>query len=159
MKLKGNVSASTQIKNVFKKGDIIIIAVPTQHIRNVLKDIDFPVDKPAISASKGIEIDTLKLISDVIYESLKIEKKLIFALSGPSFAKEVALGLPTAVTLGGEVSLGEKLQISLNTQNFRLYLNEDIKGVQIGELLKTLLPLLLEQVTVWDWVIMQGLVL
>ena len=141
IRLRENISAFTDVKKVFIEGEIIIIAVPTQHIRDVLTDVDFPVEKPVISASKGIEIDTLKLISEVIYESLKIEKRLIFALSGPSFAKEVALGLPTAVTLGGEISLGEKLQMTLNTQSFRLYLNEDIKGVQIGGAVKNVIAI------------------
>ena len=141
IRLRENISAFTDVKKVFREGEIIIIAVPTQHIRDVLTDVDFPVEKPVISASKGIEIDTLKLISEVIYESLKIEKRLIFALSGPSFAKEVALGLPTAVTLGGEISLGEKLQMTLNTQSFRLYLNEDIKGVQIGGAVKNVIAI------------------
>ncbi|MBK3331886.1 NAD(P)-dependent glycerol-3-phosphate dehydrogenase [Persephonella atlantica] len=141
IKLRENIHASTDLKKVFRESDIIVVAVPTQHIRDVLKDIDFPVDKPVISASKGIEIDTLKLISDVIFETLKIDRKLIFALSGPSFAKEVALGLPTAVTLGGEISIGEKLQMALNTQSFRLYLNEDITGVQIGGAVKNVIAI------------------
>ena len=139
--LKENIQGTTDIKFAFDKGDIIIVAVPTQFIRQTLQHIDYPVEKPVISASKGIEIESLKLISDVIAETIKIDKKLIFALSGPSFAKEVAAGLPTAVTLAGDLELGEKLQSILNTESFRLYLNEDIIGVQIGGAVKNVIAI------------------
>ncbi|SNZ03963.1 glycerol 3-phosphate dehydrogenase (NAD(P)+) [Persephonella hydrogeniphila] len=141
IKLSENIEASTDIYEVFGKGDIIIVAIPTQSIREVLKKIDFPVKKPVISASKGIEIESLKLISEIIYETLSIERDLIFVLSGPSFAKEVAVGLPTAVTLAGNSKLGEKLQNHMNTTSFRLYLNEDIIGVQIGGAVKNVIAI------------------
>ena len=141
IKLAENIDASTDIYEVFDRGDIVIIAVPTQNIRDVLRKIDFPVRKPVISASKGIEIESLKLISDVIYETLDIEKELIFVLSGPSFAKEVASGLPTAVTLAGNSETGEKLQNHMNTNTFRLYLNDDITGVQIGGAVKNVIAI------------------
>jgi len=139
--LKKNIYADEDLQRVFKKGDIVIIAVPTQSIRDILKNIDFPVEKPVISASKGIEIQSLKLISEVILETLLIDKDLVFVLSGPSFAKEVAMGLPTAVTLAGEISLGEKIQNTMNTNSFRLYLNDDIKGVQIGGAVKNVIAI------------------
>ncbi|WP_456383851.1 NAD(P)H-dependent glycerol-3-phosphate dehydrogenase [Persephonella sp.] len=137
--LNKNITASTDIEYVFDKGDIVIISIPTQHIRTTLSKIKGKVEKPVISASKGIEIESLKLISDVIGETLSIKKELIFVLSGPSFAKEVAKGLPTAVTLAGEAGLGEEIQTILNTETFRLYLNEDIIGVQIGGAVKNVI--------------------
>ncbi len=139
--LKKNIHGSEDLHFVFERGDIVIIAVPTQSIRDLLKRIDFPVEKPVISASKGIEIQSLKLISDVIQETLQIDRNLVFVLSGPSFAKEVALGLPTAVTLAGETNLGEKIQNRMNTGSFRLYLNEDIRGVQIGGAVKNVIAI------------------
>ena len=139
--LKENIYGSEDLHLVFERGDLIIIAVPTQSIREVLKRIDFPVKKPVISASKGIEIQSLKLISDVIQETLLIDSDLVFVLSGPSFAKEVAMGLPTAVTLAGDINLGEKIQNRMNTSSFRLYLNEDIKGVQIGGAVKNVIAI------------------
>ncbi len=139
--LKKNIRGSVDLNFVFERGDIIIIAIPTQSIRDILKKIDYHVEKPVISASKGIEIQSMKLISDVIKETLKIDKNLIFVLSGPSFAKEVALGLPTAVTLAGEINLGERIQSKMNTSSFRLYLNEDINGVQIGGAVKNVIAI------------------
>ncbi len=141
IKLKENIKASTDLKAVFEKGDIVIIAVPTQRVREVLKSIDFTVEKPVISASKGIEISTLKLVSQIIEESLSIDKSNIFVLSGPSFAKEVALGLPTAVTLAGEEKKAEQLQRRLNTETFRLYVSTDITGVQIGGAVKNIIAI------------------
>ncbi|NPA53743.1 MAG: NAD(P)-dependent glycerol-3-phosphate dehydrogenase [Aquificae bacterium] len=141
IKLSKNIKGLTDINEAFEKGDIIIIAVPTQRIRETLKNVYISLEKPVISASKGIEISTLKLISQIIEEILKIKKENIFVLSGPSFAKEVALGLPTAVTLAGEEKKAEKLQNVLNTPSFRLYISEDVTGVQIGGAVKNIIAI------------------
>ncbi|WP_457639999.1 NAD(P)H-dependent glycerol-3-phosphate dehydrogenase [Persephonella sp.] len=141
IKLRENITASTDLQLVFRQGNLVVIAVPTQYVREVLSCIDGTVEKPVVSASKGIEIESLKLLSDVIQESLSIEKELVFVLSGPSFAREVAEGLPTAVTLAGDEKLGEKLQSVMNTETFRLYLNEDIVGVQIGGAVKNVIAI------------------
>ncbi len=142
IKLSPNISASTDINAVFSQGDIVIIAVPTQRVREVLEKVsNKKIKKPVISASKGIEISTLKLVSQIIEDVLDIEKENIFVLSGPSFAKEVALGLPTAVTLAGEEKFAEKLQGILNTNTFRLYVSTDINGVQIGGAVKNIIAI------------------
>ena len=142
IKLSQNISASTDINTVFSQGDIVIIAVPTQRVREVLEKVsNKKIKKPVISASKGIEISTLKLVSQIIEDVLDIEKENIFVLSGPSFAKEVALGLPTAVTLAGEEKFAEKLQGVLNTNTFRLYVSTDINGVQIGGAVKNIIAI------------------
>ncbi len=142
IKLSPNISASTDINTVFSQGDIVIIAVPTQRVREVLEKVsNKKIKKPVISASKGIEISTLKLVSQIIEDVLDIEKENIFVLSGPSFAKEVALGLPTAVTLAGEEKYAEKLQGVLNTNTFRLYVSTDINGVQIGGAVKNIIAI------------------
>ncbi len=142
IKLSQNISASTDINAVFSQGDIVIIAVPTQRVREVLEKVsNKKINKPVISASKGIEISTLKLVSQIIEDVLDIEKENIFVLSGPSFAKEVALGLPTAVTLAGEEKFAEKLQGVLNTNTFRLYVSTDINGVQIGGAVKNIIAI------------------
>ncbi len=142
IKLSSNISASTDINTVISKGNIVIIAVPTQRVREVLEKVsNKKINKPVISASKGIEISTLKLVSQIIEDVLDIEKEDIFVLSGPSFAKEVALGLPTAVTLAGEEEYAEKLQEVLNTNSFRLYVSTDINGVQIGGAVKNIIAI------------------
>ncbi|ACO04028.1 MAG TPA: NAD(P)-dependent glycerol-3-phosphate dehydrogenase [Persephonella sp.] len=139
--LSENIRGCTDINEAVKDCDILIVAVPTQSVREVLKKIKYDISIPVISASKGIEINTLKLISDIIKEVLGIQDDLIFALSGPSFAKEVALGLPTAVTLAGNIKIGEKLQEKLNTETFRLYITEDIIGAEIGGAVKNVIAI------------------
>ncbi len=139
--LSNNIKGHTDINNAVKDCDILIVAVPTQSVRDVLNIIKEKISVPVISASKGIEINSLMLISDIIYQVLNTEKNLIFALSGPSFAEEVAKGLPTAVTLAGDIKLGEKLQEKLNTETFRLYITEDIKGVEIGGAVKNVIAI------------------
>ncbi|NPA13057.1 MAG: NAD(P)-dependent glycerol-3-phosphate dehydrogenase [Aquificae bacterium] len=139
IKLNSNISADTDLQSVVDKGDLLVVAIPTQYIRDVLTKIKGSIDKPVISASKGIEIDTLKLPTQIIQDSVSIQEGLVFALSGPSFAKEVALGLPTAITLAGDTTIGGEIQNSLNTENFRMYLNRDIIGVQIGGAVKNVI--------------------
>ncbi len=141
IKLRENIFGLTDINEAFSKGDIIIIAVPTQRVREVLEKVSLDIDKPVISASKGIEISTLKLVSEIIKETLQLKEENIFVLSGPSFAREVAQGLPTAVTLAGEENKVEELQSILNTQSFRLYISGDIIGVQIGGAVKNIIAI------------------
>ncbi|WP_457644695.1 NAD(P)H-dependent glycerol-3-phosphate dehydrogenase [Persephonella sp.] len=141
IRLSENIVGCTQINEAVKECDILIVAVPTQSVREVLSSINSEISVPVISASKGIEINSLKLISDIIKEVLNIQDDLIFALSGPSFAKEVALGLPTAVTLAGNIKIGEKLQEKLNTETFRLYITDDIIGAEIGGAVKNVIAI------------------
>jgi len=140
-KLNTNIKATIDLNDAVNLGDIVIIAVPTQSIRNVLSHIKLKETKPFISASKGIEIKTLKLISEIIQEILGLNKEEIFSLSGPSFAKEVMQGLPTAVTLAGDICKGKELQNLLNTPTFRLYITEDIRGVEIGGAVKNIIAI------------------
>ncbi len=140
-KLNENIKATTDINYAVNNSDVVIIAVPTQSIRSVLSHINLDKEKPFISASKGIEIKTLKLISEIIEEILGIEKAKIFSLSGPSFAREVMQGLPTAVTLAGDICEGKELQKLLNTPTFRLYITEDIRGVEIAGAVKNIIAI------------------
>ena len=134
--------ASTDLQSVIQKSEIVIIAIPTQAIRVVLKPYsELFKNKVIVSASKGIEIETLYLVCDILNDILEIEKNHLFVISGPSFAKEVASGLPTAVTLAGELTLGEELQRLLTTDTFRLYLTDDINGVEIGGAVKNVIAI------------------
>ncbi|WP_457623851.1 NAD(P)H-dependent glycerol-3-phosphate dehydrogenase [Persephonella sp.] len=139
--LSKNIIGEENLNKAISSGDIIIIAVPTQSIREVLSQVSSPIKVPIISASKGIEIRTLKLISQIILDLVDVNPELVFSLSGPSFAKEVAVGLPTAVTLAGNIGIGEQLQEILNTENFRLYITEDIIGVEIGGAVKNVIAI------------------
>ncbi len=141
-KLPKNIHATESLDFTFEETDIVIIVIPTQSIRNLLKKLkNKKVDKPVISASKGIEINSLKLVSDVILDVLNIYKENIFALSGPSFAKEVIKGLPTAIVLGGDICKGREIQRLLSSETFRVYTNQDIIGVEIGGAIKNVIAI------------------
>jgi glycerol-3-phosphate dehydrogenase (NAD(P)+) len=96
-----------------------------------------------VSASKGIENDTLLTMSEVIRETLSLhEKNRIAVLSGPSFAQEVSREIPTAVTIASEnKGRAQQLQKIFSTPYFRVYTNSDVTGVEIGGSLKNVIAL------------------
>jgi glycerol-3-phosphate dehydrogenase (NAD(P)+) len=140
IKLNINIKPIYDLQELINKSDILIVVIPTQYIRQTLSRVKIE-NKPVISASKGIEIESLKLVSDIIEESLGINKKYIFALSGPSFAKEVIKGLPTAVVLAGNTEIGNKLLSYLNTKTFRVYLSDDLVGAEVGGAIKNVIAI------------------
>lgn len=141
IRLNQRITPEYELQRLVDKSDVVIVAIPTQYIRQTLSGIKINTDKFIVCASKGIEIDSLKLVSQVIEESLNIDRDYIYALSGPSFAKEVIRGLPTAITLAGEVEKGKKLQKLLNVSSFRVYLSDDIVGVEVGGAIKNVIAI------------------
>ena len=97
--------------------------------------------KTVINASKGLEIKTFRRISSIIKDLGP--KAEVFVLSGPSFAEEVSRGLPTAVVLGysGDRERAEVIRDAFNAENFRVYLNEDLVGVELGGALKNVIAI------------------
>ena len=113
--------------------DVILAVVPAQTLRSVLEAMAPHVsnDAPIIVCAKGIEHGTGLFLSEVVAEILPDHAPAI--LSGPSFAKDVAQGLPTAVTLAAHSGdLAAKLASMLATPWFRLYSSSDVRGVEIG---------------------------
>ena len=100
---------------------------------------------PLVSATKGIENDTLKRISEIIEENVAAACTFaprVAALSGPSFAKEVARGDPTAITVASKDSeLATAIQRDFSDQTFRVYTNDDIVGVELGGSLKNVIAI------------------
>jgi glycerol-3-phosphate dehydrogenase (NAD(P)+) len=123
----------------------MILAVPTKAIREVLGKIRAIQKSPLtiVHVSKGIEPDTLLRISEVIKQEMSTELlKDIVVLSGPSHAEEVSLRHPTTVTVSSENMLAaEKVQDLFINQNFRVYTNPDVIGVEIGGALKNIIAL------------------
>ena len=113
------------------KAEAITLAVPSFAMGTVLRQIAvFPCKaKIFINLAKGLDRKTGKTMSELI-ESI-LGAKHVYALSGPSHAEEVGRDIPTAVVLAGEnLELGKKLQLSLSTPRFRVYLSDDIHGVE-----------------------------
>ncbi|MED4227064.1 NAD(P)H-dependent glycerol-3-phosphate dehydrogenase [Neobacillus cucumis] len=123
----------------------IVLAVPTKAIREVLGKIRAVQKAPLIitHVSKGIEPNTLLRISEIIKQEMPKEMlKDIVVLSGPSHAEEVSLRHPTTVTVSSEnMQTAEYVQDLFINQNFRVYTNSDIIGVEIGGALKNIIAL------------------
>ena len=122
--------------------DALLIVVPAQFVRNVTQNLAKHINPktPLIICAKGIETNSSKLMSQVIKET--IPNATIAILSGPSFASDVAKGLPTAVTLATkDESLGQALSESLGHKALRPYWSNDLIGVQIGGAVKNVLAI------------------
>lgn len=134
-----------KLEEVLKDIEILIVAVPTKAIREVVGQIVPLLSKKVLicHVSKGIEPDTLKRISEMITEEVPDHLyEDIVVLSGPSHAEEVSRRQPTTVTASSaNLEAAEKIQDLFINQNFRVYTNPDIVGVEIGGALKNIIAL------------------
>jgi len=122
--------------------DLILAVPPAQHMRSTLTAFaaHHRTGVPIILCSKGIERGSLKLMTDVLAETLPAAPAAV--LSGPSFAAEVARGLPSAVTLAcADEALGEALMWTLSAPGFRPYLATDLIGAEVGGAIKNVLAI------------------
>jgi glycerol-3-phosphate dehydrogenase (NAD(P)+) len=122
--------------------DMLLIATPAQHLRGAANMVAAHVTKavPVIACAKGIEHGTHKFMTDVIAEAAPHTLPAI--LSGPSFADDVARGLPTAVTLAAkDETLAGALVQALGSATFRPYHTTDVRGVEIGGAAKNVLAI------------------
>ncbi len=145
-KLSDNIYPSNSLEKVVTKKDIVVMVVPSQVYRTVARQmIPFLKDNAVVvSASKGIENETLFTMTGVWQEELSgIKKKVeIATLGGPSFAKEVIRGIPTAVTVASTYpSLARELQKIFSTKYFRVYTSTDKIGVELGGALKNVIAI------------------
>ncbi len=119
--------------------DAWLVVTPAQHMRSVLEAAPQSA-KPLVLCSKGIEEASGRLLHDVAAGACP--GAVVAALSGPSFANEVAAGLPTAVTLAAaDASLAESLRDRLARPSFRIYLSDDVVGAEIGGAVKNVLAI------------------
>ena len=124
------------------EADAVLLAVPAQHVRAVLARLapDLPAGRPVVICAKGIESDTGALISEVVHAVMPAAPLAV--ISGPTFAAEVARGLPTAVTLAcADTALGADLVRLLRGRTLRPYLSGDVIGAQVGGAVKNVLAI------------------
>ena len=124
--------------------DIVLLAVPCQYLRESLTRLAplLPDNRVFVCASKGLELGTQKRMSELVEETLPGKKPRYAILSGPSFAKEVAQGKPTAVVLGcADAALGEELRAVFSTPVFRVYSSTDVVGVELGGAIKNVMAI------------------
>ncbi|MDY6856199.1 MAG: NAD(P)H-dependent glycerol-3-phosphate dehydrogenase [Thermodesulfobacteriota bacterium] len=144
-KLSDNIYPTASFAEVCKGKGILVSVVPSHVVRNTISQtIPFLAEKPIIvSASKGIESDTLMSMSHVLKEVLPValHENLVY-LSGPSFAKEVIKKTPTAVSVASENQEACRIaQGVFATQFFRVYTNSDVIGVELGGALKNVIAI------------------
>lgn len=122
--------------------DFILASAPAQHLRAVLREFAAHArpGMPVVLCAKGIEQGSLKLMTEVLAESVPAATPAV--LSGPSFAAEVARGLPTAITLAAEdEALAKSLAEAIATPTFRPYLSGDMIGAEAGGAIKNVLAI------------------
>jgi len=123
-------------------GDAILIVVPAQTVRSVVSCLTSSIKKnmPLIACAKGIEHGTHKFMTEIIAECAP--NALPAILSGPSFAADVARGLPTAVTIAAtDAKVALDLAHALNAGTFRPYHSTDVRGVELGGATKNVLAI------------------
>ncbi len=139
------VRATADLGEALANAELVILAVPSHGIRRVMAEASKSLDPGAILVStiKGIEVETGLTMSGVLEEVLDpvFHPRLVF-LSGPSFAKEVALKKPTAVTLASrEEAYAISVQASISCPWFRCYSHDDVVGVEVGGALKNVVAI------------------
>ena len=139
--LDDGVVATTDLAST-ANADIILAVVPAQHMRATLSALAprLRPGQPVVLCAKGIEQGALKLMTEVLAEVAPKAEAAV--LSGPSFAGEVARGLPTAITLAcADEALGEALARALATPTFRPYWTHDLIGAEAGGAVKNVLAI------------------
>jgi glycerol-3-phosphate dehydrogenase (NAD(P)+) len=135
------VEAAESLAPAIRAAQIVISAVPSQHVRETYRAMA-PLLQPGqifVSATKGIEDGTFLRMTQVMEQELS---QACGSLSGPSFAQEVAAGAPTAVTVAfKDGAAANRLQEELSAPGLRIYTNDDVVGVELGGALKNVIAL------------------
>ena len=140
------VQATNDIHSALESAEIVISVMPSQHCRALFERM-VPSLRPEmlfVSCTKGLEEGTLLRMTEVIGDVLRVRAftPRVAALSGPSFAKEVARGDPTAVTVASiDAELTRTVQHAFNDSRFRVYTNDDVIGVELGGALKNIIAI------------------
>ncbi|MCK5913422.1 MAG: NAD(P)H-dependent glycerol-3-phosphate dehydrogenase, partial [Desulfuromusa sp.] len=143
--LSDNLKTTNHLKSAVAEKRLLLFVTPSQVTRMVLKQAlpDLSPQAIIVSASKGIENESLMLLSQVFEELLpeSMHRQLAF-LSGPSFAKEVSSGMPTAVVAAArDIAIATEVQKIFSTERFRVYAHNDIIGVELGGAMKNVIAL------------------
>jgi glycerol-3-phosphate dehydrogenase (NAD(P)+) len=138
------VSVTGDLRKALEHAEIVVSVVPSQYCRPMFEQIR-PLAQESmmfVSAAKGLEERTLLRMTEVIANVLAVGRARVGALSGPSFAKEVARGDPTAITIASnDRALAETVQRGFSDPRFRVYTNSDVIGVELGGALKNIIAI------------------
>ena len=141
------VQATNDLKQALAGAEIVVSVMPSHHCRRVFEHMTqwLLPQMLFVSATKGVENDTLLRMTEVVHEVVSRFSGFapkVAALSGPSFAKEVAKGDPTAVTVAStDLGLASVVQKEFSDPGFRVYINDDLVGVELGGALKNVIAI------------------
>lgn len=143
--LPANVNVTNVIPDALRDAELVLSVMPSRHVRRLYREM-LPHLEPGmsfVSATKGIENGTLLRMSEVIEEVVGERfAPRVAALSGPTFAREIARGEPAAVVIASQDrTLAETVQRALSGPAFRLYTNDDPAGVELGAALKNVIAI------------------
>jgi glycerol-3-phosphate dehydrogenase (NAD(P)+) len=137
------VRATCDTEEALRGAELVILAAPSHATRAVLEGLS-PFARPEmifVSATKGVEVETGERISEIVGDVLGAAARFV-CLSGPSFAREVAAGEPTAVVAASDdEELARRVQSALSTPGFRVYTNQDVTGTELGGASKNVIAL------------------
>ena len=142
--IPASVVATNSLEEALREAGIVVSVMPSHHTRRVFTAMLPYLHRGMlfVSATKGIENDTLLRMSDVITDVAGPLSPRIGALSGPTFAKEVALSQPTAITVAStDRELATIIQKEFSDPRFRVYTNDDVVGVELGGSLKNIVAI------------------
>lgn len=149
--LPASIAVSDSLDATLKGAELVLLVVPSQYLRAMAREVEriLAADVPVVICSKGIEIGSGRLMTQVVGEEMPGRAQAV--LSGPSFAEEAAAGQPTAVTVaidpqtGGDLlspgNLASRIALTLGTLSFRPYLSDDPTGVEVGGAVKNVLAI------------------
>ena len=139
--LPEGLQVSADINAVADGSALLVMAVPSEFFTRTLKSIArLPAGAPVVSATKGFDPERHVRMTEAVIE--RFPEARVAALSGPTFAREVALGRPTAAVIAArDGALASRLQAWIGTREFRLYTNDDVVGVETGGALKNVMAI------------------
>lgn len=142
IKLPKNIQLTASLKDALNFSNVIVLVTPSQFLESTLKKIKklSYKNKVFVSAVKGVEPKNFMTMSQIINKELGGIKLAV--LSGPTIAKEVALGIPsTAVVASKNINLARSIQTIFHSTNFRIYANNDVVGVELGGSIKNIIAI------------------
>jgi glycerol-3-phosphate dehydrogenase (NAD(P)+) len=134
--------ATSRLADALEDAEAVLVVVPSEFCRGIYAEAGrlAPPGAIFVSATKGLEIDTLRRMTEVA--AAEAPGRALAVLSGPSFALEVARGLPTAVVVASaDLATAESVQRPLATRVFRVYSSEDVVGVELAGALKNVIAI------------------
>jgi glycerol-3-phosphate dehydrogenase (NAD(P)+) len=140
--LPRSLLATGDLAESVARAQLVVVAVPSEFCRDIYRRLRgaLPVGTALLSATKGLEIDTLRRMTEVAAE--EVPGHPLAVISGPSFAIEVALEQPTALVVASrDPAIAEDLQRAVSTRRFRAYTSDDLVGVELGGALKNIIAI------------------